>query len=162
MNELTVTPVQQPSRQHTPVSRSRLTVVENTVISSTESPQSVFDGSFSCWLDNGDEQPYGPRRIKVTDQWQPLDTGWLEGNAGMLTLRNDEGRNMLTNPTPEQLATIAAGVVEVGIIALVSGVVIPFSDVPAGRSIRLFPRSMSLFVRCLNGVARCTLFVVPQ
>lgn len=162
MNDLTVTPVKQPSRQPTSVSRSRLTVVENIVVSSTDSPQSVFDGSFSCRLNNGDEQPYGPRHIKVTEEWQPLDLGWLDGDdiVGMLSLRNDEGRNLLANPTPEQLATIAASVVDVAVDTLNSGL-IPFSEVSAGRSIRLFP-TLKLWVRCISGSARCTLFVVPS
>lgn len=59
-----------------------------------------------------DEQPY-ERRCVATEEWQPLDCGWLE-DVSMLHIVNEEGQFKQVNPTDEERAEAAKKILEVG------------------------------------------------
>lgn len=67
---------------------------------SGEDPKS-FLASFSAFLAS-DEECYSRRR-KATEEWQQVDTGWLEGQVGYLLIQNLEGVGQRQrNPVKEE------------------------------------------------------------
>src|SRR3990167_2766898 len=59
---------------------ARIVVVENVYYQKTGEPNATATESrFSHWLVT-DEQPY-IRKIKVGEEWMPIDRGWIEGES---------------------------------------------------------------------------------
>lgn len=59
-------------------------------------------------------EPY-KRTIKLTEQWEELDTAWVKpDNIGYLFLRNDGGRPFQVVPTKEQIEEARSRIVEIG------------------------------------------------
>jgi len=123
-----------------------------------EQPHSV-EGITEQWL-QGTEQPY-PRRTTVTDQWKPLDLGWLSvEDAGMLVVENLEGRNPQRRISKEEQAQIDLKVVEVGrgendkelrLLCPPKGALPVSANSLAG-----------LKIRCRSGSAQCMITVFPR
>lgn len=116
--------------------RSRLTVVETAVWEpGDEGPATAVESRFEV-LASTDEQPY-VRRLKVGQEWQRLEMGWLKG-CSMLFVQLH-----------------GAGALEVK----TGGEV--FAEIRGEEAIRLRPRS-ELWVRSVNaGEHRCTVTAFP-
>lgn len=121
-----------------------------------EDPEEV-QSRFSRALESN-EQLY-KRQLKATEEWQPLDCGWLRGNVGMLVIANTEGQFLTPNPTDEEREALSKRVIEVAY-----GAGIKFSWlIPPGESMRGCPSSAgSLHVRCHSETATFTLYLFPS
>ncbi len=132
---------------------------------------------FVRWLAT-DEQPYA-REVRVTEEWVPLDCGWLKGGAGFLVLENPRERPQRV-PTAEESAACDAKVVEVGMMlpaAAPGGRPLNMWDegpappagpvacwlVPPGEALPATPADANLlFLRCRKGEAKVRLWLVPR
>lgn len=106
------------------------------------------------------EQPY-QRRIKLTQEWVPLNAAWLQEIAGVVVIRNMTGGSKGVLPTDEQKAEMAKAIVTV----------CPKGTDPekTGRRIRpghfdfCEPVNISEWVmRCEHGTAEVVLDVMPR
>ena len=137
--------------------KSRLTVVENVYHQPAEGFPTTAMGDASRFhreLDS-DEQPYERHKV-AKDGWEPLDCGWVD-RCGMLLVRNDEG-HFSVNPTAEQVAEVLRRVIEIS-----------FGDdegrilVPPTETCRFYPVDVKqLQLRCREGTARYTLYLIPE
>jgi hypothetical protein len=121
-----------------------------------------------------DEQTY-TRRVKIGEQWTPLDHGWVE-QAGMVVVSNDEGRFLKANPTIEEKAETSLKIIEIAVVAIMTSeknrtmhspprlpdVTVPFGLVYPGETTHLTPLDVkTLRLRCRSGTARVSLTVIP-
>ena len=109
------------------------------------------------------EQVY-ERRLKVGEEWQPLDCGWLGDNVGMLSIHNHEGESLQVNPTDEEQESISKRIVELA-YDYVDMSEYDYGSwlVPPGESFRGYPRSpKELRIRCQSGTAWITLYLYPR
>lgn len=105
---------------------------------------------------DSDEEAYD-RTIKVSPDWQIVDTSWVT-SPSLLWLHNvPEPLNV--NPTPEQAKAAEALVIEVTI----SGHRTPLADflLRPGRDMHVEP-TRPLLVRCSAGTARMRIIAVPS
>jgi hypothetical protein len=158
-----------------PASKSRIGVVESVYCQQPGDNPISAESRFSRWL-NTDEQPYS-RKIKVTEEWQPLDWGWLK-KASMLVVVNEEGRFLQVQPTPQERCDAISKVVEIGIAVCLDGgtLNIPFAEILPRESSRFSPcksieaglvlccrhGEASLVLRCRHGEARCSIMLFPD
>lgn len=61
-----------------------------------------------------EEQPY-VRSMTVGSEWEPLDTGWLKNEVGLLIILNREGSFPQRIPTPRERSDASKKVVSVGL-----------------------------------------------
>jgi hypothetical protein len=121
-------------------------------------PQSVMT-SFTR-LVNSEEQPYVRTRLKVSEEWQSLDTGWLKKSSMVIVENLPEVRQ--TIPTPEQLKAAKGKVLEIAVTD--DAVVIPLCHVQVGESVRLVPpygKTDRFRLRCLSGATSITVTAFP-
>lgn len=139
-----------------PLIRPRITVVENVYHQlGNESPKQPVTTRFYRWLET-DEQVY-TRKLKVGEQWQKLDTGWLE-EVGLLIVAN-EAEKLQTIPSTQERELAAAKVLELsyGETAENAWFVYP------GESMRGVPAApKDLRIRCRSGVTLCTITAFPK
>lgn len=139
-------------------SSSRITVVETVYHQTVPDQPTALESRFSRFLAS-DEQVY-VRRLTVGEDWQRLDTGWLKV-ASLLLVSNDEGRGQQVQPTDQERADIAARVIEVAHGEYRSAI-LPDWLIPPGESLRGCPASLgNIWLRCRQGVARCTVVLFP-
>lgn len=133
----------------------RLTVIEKVYHQLPGEQPTVAEHQFVRQL-LSDEQPFA-RKFKVPHDWKVLDLGWIE-RAGMLVLRNEEGRHPVVVPTPKERAEIDRRVIEV---AFDEGAD-PALVVLPGESCRFHPiRLRDVRVRCPAGMASATIHLNP-
>ena len=118
-----------------------------------------------------DEQPYSRIGIQLTEQWQPLQTGWLK-DASMLVLTNlkAERRTLTAKGVPNPVQALLpdkTGWVEVGLAftGLNDEIAcqLPFAHLPPGETLRFSPTNLNqLLLRCAHGTARCNLLLLPE
>ena len=143
-----------------PVDIHRLTVVEQVYHQiAGEQPTSV-NSQFSRVLAS-DEQPY-VRRCKATEDWQPIDIGWVE-DVGMLVIVNNEGTFRHRIPTDEQRAEVAKRVLDVG-VETATGIcrILRVWKIPPGESGRgqpIYPKQLR--IRSQYGTVLFTIYVFP-
>lgn len=138
-----------------PVRKSRLTVVETIYHQDADGQPTAVEANYARWLAS-DEHPF-QRRLKVGEEWQRLETGWLE-DVSLLVLTNEEGKGLQTIPTDEERVALAARIVEVG----TPGSEADWLILP-GESLRGRPAAMrQLRFRCRAGTARCVLTLFPE
>src|SRR5437868_1913375 len=150
--------------------RSRLTIVSkvyhNVPGQNTVGPEPV---SFYRYLTT-DEQAYS-RTVKVGKEWQEIDIGWLKDiGCSYIQLINDTKRLPSKVPTKEVSDNIASRAIELGIeVKTQDGrevgieLIIPICSFSPEEGTGLSPSDVSqLRVRCINGEARLTYFVVPK
>lgn len=143
--------------------KSRLTVVETVYHQAPQEEPQSNEVRFCRELES-DEQPYGPRRLTATEDWRLLDCGWLSDEVSMLTIRNEEGRNLQVIPTEAEQAEIDARVLEVGYYGGTPDSLATGASwlIPPGESMRGCPKSIEkLSIRCRSGEARYTLTAYP-
>ncbi len=125
-----------------------------------------------------DEERFS-RKQKLTEDWVPLETGWVK-KASMLVLKNlPEERQ--TIPTPAEKAEAESHVVEVGIKVMLSQIpslrdmvadgfngvpaflIAPMPEIPPGESCRFRPMDLgAIMVRCRKGECVLGVTVVPE
>lgn len=113
-----------------------------------------------------EEAPY-ERNLRVTEEWQQLDSGWFREYPGKepeeMLLVNEEGSLLQRIPTEEEKASIASRIVEVGAVAGETGIVLPVAKIKPGRSLRYSPQEVGrVWLRCRKGVARVSLVLIPE
>lgn len=137
-----------------PEVKDRLTIVECVYHQPFGEQPTVVEHRYSRELESK-EQVY-ERRVTIGENWQPLDTGWIE-RLGLLVIANHEGHGLQRAPSDDERAAIAARVVEVGLDGRAIWLVLP------GESMRATPATLSgLQVRCQRGEARCTIHAYPR
>lgn len=116
---------------------------------------------------SSDEQPFVRPSMKVGENWQPLDMGWIS-NPSRLHILNIEGMDQTRIPTPVQVAETAKKIVhlgmEVGSEIKVVAVLRP-SPVPrmsGSDSMYEPPPEAKLFVRCMSGEAKIQVAAYPS
>ena len=111
---------------------------------------------FSKFLESN-EQVY-TRRVEATEEWQPIDMGWMEDvGASMVVIENLEGKGLVVNPTKKQQEDINSRVLEVSYNQNSKE-----SDEvpPTGFCVR-FPSS-PLYIRCRGGTAWYRVTCIPK
>jgi hypothetical protein len=144
-----------------PQPQTRFVVYE--VVSYAGSPPAQWESRYSRPLTE-DEQPYGPRHLKVGPGWAPLDTGWVAGPA--LLLLSNPRPAWSRQPTADQRKEAEGRVVEVGWDSQRGPgyeSTFPFALVRPGESCRFEPAAaLRLRVRCLAGECRLTVVALPR
>ncbi len=136
--------------------KSRLTVVESLYHQASGEEGVMVSSSFSRNLES-DDQAYGPRRLKATEEWQPLDCGWVE-EIGMISVTNEEGKHLQVNPTEEEKEALAKKVLEISLSPRASW----YFLIPPGESFRGYPSAQKLWIRSQSGITRFSNFVIPR
>lgn len=137
--------------------KGRLTVVEKVYHQNPGKGPTETVGSFSRDLET--KQQIYVRYLDATEEWQPLDTGWLWKDVGHLIVQNDEGQSPRVKPTEEELEELAKRVIELSYDPDGEGSWL----VPPGESMRGTPSSaFKLFFRCRSGTTEFTLTLVPR
>lgn len=155
---MTVTEISPIKPVETPVpTRARITVVDTVYHQATGADPTCVESRFNRELLT-DELPYS-RQMKLEEHWKPLDHGWMSA-AGMLFVRNEEGRFAQVVPTAVERGESLRKVVEVGIET--SAGVIPIASVPPGESCRFVPMDVRILrLRTRHKMAKVTLTLFP-
>ena len=139
--------------------KDRITVVEKVYHQSVGEQPTQADVVFVRNLLTK-EQPY-VRHVKVGENWTPVDYGWLN-SVSFVVIQNDEGKFVVV-PTPEELATVMARVVDVSFKESVGHGSL---QIPPGESLRCSPSddtsTKALCLRCRSGVAQVTITAYPE
>jgi hypothetical protein len=154
---------------------NRLMVVEMLYHQSIEDQPTAFETRFARWLQT-DEQPY-VRKAKATEEWQPLDTGWLQ-ESSMLLISNVEGTVIDRQPSQEEQDALASRILELGLLVSEAApskrtmhsqqgdqqsVVLPFGEIPPGETCRFSPVNLDrILVRCRKRSARYSVTALPR
>jgi hypothetical protein len=122
-----------------------------------EQPRS-FPLSF-CDLLQVSQESYS-RRMRATEEWMPLDFGWVHPeDVGFLIIDNIEGRGLSIQPTPEEKMATASHVIELAHVSSLED----YWEIPP----RLFffnpvKRPSDLRIRCRHEVAQYRITVIPK
>lgn len=133
------------------------------------------DIRYARWLDS-DQDPYSRTRMPVGEQWQPIESGWIE-KPGMIIVTNRRDQPGMT-PTATEREAAEARVIEVGIVVdlnrsaaqrtmhdpRVPVVVVPLFVIRLGESQQWTPApgSMPAYrLRCVAGEAKASVVVLP-
>lgn len=142
--------------------KDRLVVVETVYHQPAGDRPVSVDSRFSRDLQSV-EQPY-QRQLVATEEWQPLDHGWIE-DAGMIVIQNLEGK-FAANPTDEERAEATAKILEVSYFAGENPVVDAFGRgwlVLPGESMRACPSDVRCLAVCSrSGPLRFSIFILPR
>ena len=116
------------------------------------------------------EQPFGPRKLEVGEEWVSILTPhcWIS-SASCFVIENLEGRNLRTQPSPEELERLEKNRLLIGIAPVVTSLVRevthPFSELRAGESLSFLPLagcSKRYFLRSQQGVTKVTVTIYPE
>lgn len=167
MEPLTTTPSSPPPGPEL----DRLTVTGMVYHQAYNELPTLFESSYSQLLASTGGQPY-KREVTVGEEWTELDTGWLDPPGGMVVVRNNEGKWLVTNPTPEERTEAAKRVVELVFLrsdelaSSYQGTALDDADlsIPPGDFQRLIPASdrVRVWLRCRHGTAKVTVYVTPR
>lgn len=140
----------------------RLTVNESVYHQLYGEQPSQIENHFSRFVES-DEEPYSRRR-KATEEWQPLDIGWVkEIGVGMLVISSLAGKALQRNPTKEEKEETAKQILEVSYTAATPTSVALCWLIPPGESMRGMPsHGNELWIRSRHGTVRYTVFVIPK
>lgn len=99
------------------------------------------------------------RRITVGPEWQPIRLGDFPAEkVGRVAIYNLEGKGLSSQPSPEEKALAASKIVEVAYLGDDKGWLVepgwPFTGCPSDV--------LSIRLRCLQGEARCRLYLFPK
>lgn len=142
--------------------RDRLTVVSHVYHQRAGKDPKSIESKFCRDLESKG-QLY-EREMEATEEWQPLDCGWVT-DVGMMVVLNQEGQNLQVHPTDEEREATAKKVLELaydfhdgtGPCGLHSWLI------PPGESFQGFPsQAASLYIRSQSGVAEYTLYLIPR
>ena len=137
--------------------KSVLTIVENVYYREPGEQPTMTELSHSRIID-GTGQVY-ERRLTATEEWQPLDCGWIE-ETSQLIIRNREGYFLQTNPTEEERKESDSKILEISFSPEMENecwLVYPT------ESMRGVPKILApLFIRSQSGKTRFTLVLYPK
>jgi len=112
-------------------------------------------GTHSYAVPADDEEPYR-RKIKLTEEWEQVDFGWLEGRVGLLVIHN---KREITQTTPtEETPAEANQCVELRLrgskadILVPLGFILPICMVDPGK----------LAARVKSGTKKIEILVIPK
>lgn len=129
---------------------NRITVVETIYHQSGDQPPTSLPHKQGVMLET-DEMPYARPKTVATEEWSPIDCGWLRGNSGMVSIVNRGGEGK--NPEKPRVLEVRLGDSpgsEVWELAPTEGM--------RGR-----PKDASkLMVRCQSGATRYSATVFPR
>lgn len=138
--------------------RGRVTIIAQVYCQQTDEDPIVGECRFMRWLETLEQAV--SRTIQIGEQWAPLDMLWLK-TCSMVMLTNEEGRRFVRVPTKRQLEAAEAKVVKIGKqtehgVELIGQI--------RARHIALFePEDVhALRLRCVSGVAKVTMRLVPE
>jgi hypothetical protein len=95
-----------------PKANSRITVVEHITYSVKSGNPMVIPSRFGRNMLT-EEQPY-QRQLTIDGTWRKLELGWLdECRLGMVIIENNEGKRLQRIPSPAEVASINARIIEV-------------------------------------------------
>ena len=120
--------------------KSRVTAIETIVVQTGDDEPFLIDNRWDRELITS-EQPFGPRRVSVGDDWTPLDLGWLKDNVGILSVKT------LGGGTVELRHRGASGVWRIFSRESLSGCPTMATEIEA---------------RCPGGQARIKVSVIPE
>lgn len=136
--------------------QDRLTIVERVYHQQYGQSPVSHESRYSVRLKTH-EQPY-LRYATASEEWKPLDCGWLKGAAGMMVISNEAGKNTQVNLTDDEKKAVAAQVLEV----LHDGDKYPMIIQPK-ESIRIRTDNDDLLIiRCRKGTVRYSLFALAR
>jgi hypothetical protein len=156
---------------------STITVVGNVYYQQgPEQPTSV-ESRYSFTV-NTEEQPYQRIRLKVTEEWRPMESGWVQPQqCSLMLLQNLGGGPFSTNPTEEEAKEEAERVVEIGFMAPVTvdrnrdmhspklpkQIPTALFQILPGTDCRISPTDLSvLYLRCRKGETKINLTLYPE
>lgn len=102
-----------------------------------------------------EEQPWIRRKL-IKEEWQPLDTGWVNP-PGVVCLKNEATKRQV-NPTPEETQEDAQKILVLAIEADDNTI---FTEISPGTSCRLKLVRVP-FIRCLRGQTHMSLLCCPR
>lgn len=106
-----------------------------------------------------DEDSYS-RRHEATEQWKPIDLGYIGEDAHLIIVHNLAGRH-LVNPTEEEKQLNKGRVLEVATADEVHCRLSPLV-IPAGTAFPiLLDDPLSAVIRCRNDKAKYRIYVIP-
>ena len=137
--------------------RDRITVNETFYHQPFGEDAICVDSQFTHYVE-GTEQPY-IRRTTVTEEWKPLDTGWLEDNVGFILLQNHPPKFLHREPSEEERQLAFEKVLQIMLGSEDENVLL----VPPGQNFRGFPKHVSrVQVRCQRGTSKVTIHAYPK
>ncbi len=149
--------------------KDRLTVVSNIYYQRVGKNPKSIPSKFARDLES--KQQLYERELEATEEWQPLDCGWVT-YAGMLVIINHEGQNLQVHPTDEERKATAKKIIELAWGKTIDNESMFFTTedqspymwlVPPGESFQGFPSNPSqLCIRSQSGVAEYTLYLIPR
>lgn len=139
--------------------KDRLTVTETVYHQTPGEEASFINSNFSRELEVK-EEPY-TRRCTATEEWQPLDLGWLKDlGVGMLVIRNEQGKIFDKIPTAEEREEEFKRVLQ---LRYRGDHVNHFWIIPPTETIKGCPsQAESLLIRSAYKTAKYSLFLVPK
>lgn len=126
---------------------------------------SVLNNVFHRWLDST-EQAY-QRYLQLTQEWQPLDHGWLPADAvSMLVIKNTECHAQV-QPSPEEAAELQTHIIVIGFQVGFDGhnpIIRPLILIRPGEHAQFEPYDLSdLYIRCEGGTkVKATMLLSPE
>lgn len=147
-----------------PPVKGRIVVVEQVYHQPVDAPPVLVESKYSRRIDS-EEQPFGPRRLRVTEEWQELSAGWIEG-VGLLVVSNEEGKGLQVQPSESERREIGLRVVELAMFPVPTVPGEAFSPIPwiipPGESFRGSTDTLGgIKVRCRRGSARISYTIFP-
>ena len=165
-------PVSVPVPRERPVPKDRLTIKEIVYHQQVGEQPIQVERAFERNLETQDSAYAGKPKRMLEDQWEAIDVGWLSKGVGTFYITNEEGKGLQRKPSPEEIAAIAARVIEVcftdaegnptGTDAEGNPTGMVFV-VPPGESFRATPRDISrLRIRSTSGPLKYSLWLFPR
>jgi hypothetical protein len=141
-----------------PQDMSRLTVLLTVHHEQVGEQPRTFPLTFSDLLETTQES-YS-RRMRATEEWTPLDFGWIHpSEVGYLMIDNIEGRGLAIQPTREEKALTASHVIE---LAYVSSLDDSWEIPPRWFFFNPIKRPADLRIRCQHETASYRITVIPK
>lgn len=108
-----------------------------------------------------DEQAWS-RRFHVGDQWQRLETGWVE-RCSLLRIANEEGKGAPRALADEHRELLDAAAVEVGVSVGPGSDPVAVDVIPPGAEVLRMPPSLGcVWLRCRRGRAAVSVIALPE
>lgn len=109
-----------------------------------------------------EEEPYA-RRIHLNEDWQQLDTGWVESAPSMVVLENLTGVGQHKVPSPEEVAAMAEQELHVSFNSHLNGGPMVACKVAPGDHFAFCPaHADSVQVRCAKGATKARIVILPH
>lgn len=139
--------------------KTRITIVNSAYFQPVDGDPKLFDRKWSQALTT-DEEPY-QRKMKVGEEWQPLESGWLNGEASLLVIQNLKPR-FDHNLSEAELKEVEEKAVELGSALYTDQKSVQvFSTVSVGRDVQIEPIGR-LMIRCAKGEAQVQYTFYPK